>query len=68
MWNLSSFRWLLMEVLIGLSLGTTPLSLAAQGPVGDDVNRDNVSAPAKEDLVAAPTKVDVKPLAHDEEI
>lgn len=48
--------------------GTSTSFLMAQGPGGTTDIPQKVSAPAKEDLAPAPAKVDVKPLARDQEI
>jgi small conductance mechanosensitive channel len=43
-------------------------SVSAQSPVGAANNPPDVSSVAKEDLASAPAKVDVRPVAQDEEI
>lgn len=44
------------------------LTVMAQEPIGKAGEAQKLTAPAKEDLSLAPAKVDVKPIAHDEEI
>ncbi len=48
--------------------GPPTTSLLAQGPGGASDTAPRIVAPEKEDLAPAPVKVDVKPLARDEEI
>ena len=44
------------------------LTVMAQEPVGKAGEAQKLTAPAKEELSLTPAKVDVKPVAHDEEI
>jgi len=60
---------LMRTVVMVVCVCSTPTSsLLAQGPGGTTDIPLRVSAPDKEDLAPAPAKVDVKPLARDEEI
>ncbi len=45
-----------------------PLTVMAQEPVGKAGEVQKMTAPDKQELSLAPAKVDVKPIAHDEEI
>jgi small conductance mechanosensitive channel len=61
--------WLTLTVaMIGCACGVTASSVMAQVP--DDAADDprKISTAEKEDLAPVPAKVDVKPVAHDEEI
>ncbi len=58
----------LRAVLLGSVLCVQSLTVMAQEPVGKAGEVQKLTAPAKEELSLAPTKVDVKPVAHDEEI
>lgn len=57
----------LRAVLLGSVCCVPPLTVMAQEPVSKAGEAQNLPAPAKE-LILAPAKVDVKPIAHDEEI
>jgi small-conductance mechanosensitive channel len=52
----------------GFVCGALPSSLRAQAPEGAVGKRPKTLASEKEDLVATPAQVDVKPVARDEEI
>lgn len=58
----------LRAVLLGSVCCVLPLTVMAQEPVGKAGEAQKLSAPAKQELSLAPAKVDVKPVAHDEEI
>ena len=62
------YRSMLTVAMIGCVCGALTSSLMAQSPVGAADGPQKVSAPEKEDLAPAPAKVDVKPVARDEEI
>ncbi|MDA3878118.1 MAG: mechanosensitive ion channel family protein [Halothiobacillus sp.] len=55
-------------VLLGSVCCMLPLTVMAQEPVGKAGEAPKLTVPAKEELSLAPEKVDVKPVAHDEEI
>lgn len=59
---------IMTAAMFGGVCNTLISSAMAQAPSGADGSRPKVSAPQKEDLAPAPTKVDVNPVAHDEEI
>ena len=59
---------LLQAVLLGAVCGAMTSTVAAQEPVGRAEQPPNLGTPGKEDLSPAPAKVDVKPVARDEEI
>jgi len=54
--------------LLGSVCCVLPLTVVAQEPVGKAGEAQKLTAPAKQELSLAPAKVDVKPVAHDEEI
>ncbi|MGB5251389.1 MAG: BON domain-containing protein, partial [Sedimenticolaceae bacterium] len=58
----------LRAVLLGSVCCVLTLTVMAQEPVGKAGEAQKLTAPAKEELSLAPAKVDVKPVAHDEEI
>lgn len=58
----------LRAVLLGSVCCVLPLTVMAQEPVGKAGEAHKLTAPAKQELSLAPAKVDVKPVAHDEEI
>jgi small-conductance mechanosensitive channel len=58
----------LRAVLLGSVSCVLTLTVMAQEPVGKAGEAQKLTAPAKEELSLAPAKVDVKPVAHDEEI
>ena len=62
------YRLMVTVVMIGCVCGARTSSLMAQSPVGADDGAQKVSASEKENLAPAPAKVDVKPVARDEEI
>lgn len=59
-------RWLVTLGLLGGCGLTSPI--LAQGPEANGKGAQKQTAPNKEDLPAVPAKVDVKPVARDEEI
>ncbi len=59
---------MLTVAIIGCVCGTLASSLMAQSPAGAAEGPQKVSTAEKEDLALAPAKVDVKPVARDEEI
>jgi len=61
------YRLLLTVAMIGCACGVLTSSLMAQLPGSAD-SPQIVSAPEKEDLAPATAKVDIKPVARDEEI
>ena len=54
--------------MLGSVCCVLPLTVVAQEPVGKAGEAQKLTAPAKQELSLAPAKVDVKPVAHDEEI
>ncbi len=58
----------LRAVLLGFVCCVLTLTVMAQEPVGKAGEAQKLTAPAKQELSLAPAKVDVKPIAHDEEI
>ncbi len=64
----SGHNLFLKAVLLGSVCCFLPLTVMAKEPVGKAGEARKLPAPAKEDRSLAPAKVDVKPLAHDEEI
>jgi small conductance mechanosensitive channel len=62
------YRLMITVAMIGCVCGALTSSLMAQSQVGQADSPQNVSASEKENLAPAPTKVDVKPVARDEEI
>lgn len=63
----SGHNLFLGAVLLGSVYCVLPLTVMAQEPVGKAGEAQKLPAPAKE-LILAPAMVDVKPVAHDEEI
>lgn len=63
----SGHNLFLRAVLLGSVCCVLPLAVMAQEPVGKAGEAQKLPAPAKE-LILAPAMVDVKPVAHDEEI
>lgn len=61
-------QWLAMAVILLGVCGGAPSWLQAQEPEKGKPITPQDSAPEKQDLTLAPTKVDVNPIAHDEEI
>ncbi len=65
-------RWsccrLVRAVLLGSVCCAVSVSAVAQGPLGQEGEPHNLITTAKEELSPAAAKVDVKPLAQDEEI
>jgi small-conductance mechanosensitive channel len=55
-------------MLLGSVCCVLPLTVMAQEPVGKAGEAHKLTAPAKQELSLAPAKVDVKPVAHDEDI
>ncbi|HUX29784.1 MAG TPA: mechanosensitive ion channel family protein [Thiobacillus sp.] len=64
----SCHKLFLRAVLLGSVCCVLPLTVVAQEPVGKAGEAQKLTAPAKQELSLAPAKVDVKPVAHDEEI
>ena len=67
----SAYRFrklLLLSVLLGAVCGALTSTAVAQEPVGQAKEPPKLAAPGKEDLSPAAAKVDVKPVARDEEI
>ncbi|GIT97743.1 mechanosensitive ion channel family protein [Sulfurovum sp. TSL1] len=62
------YNLFLRAVLLGSVLCVQSLTVMAQEPVSKAVETQQLTPPAKEELSLAPAKVDVKPVAHDEEI
>jgi len=62
------YRLMLTVVMIGCVCHALTSSLMAQSPVGAADGPLKVSTAEQEDLTHAPAKVDVKPIARDEEI
>ena len=63
------YRLFLQAVLLGAAVQRADLNRAmAQEPTGKPAVPQKLTAPGKEDLSPAPAKVDVKPVARDEEI
>jgi small-conductance mechanosensitive channel len=62
------YRLLLTTAMIGFMCGATTSTLLAQAPAGAADDLPEVSGAEDEDLATAPAKVDVKPVALDEEI
>ncbi len=62
------YQLMLTVAMTGCICCALTSSLMAQSPVGAADGPQKVSASEKEDLAAAPAKVDVKPVASDEEI
>lgn len=58
----------LRAVLLGSACCVLPMTVMAQEPVGKAGEAQKLTTPAKQELSLAPAKVDVKPVAHDEEI
>ncbi|MGB5613745.1 MAG: mechanosensitive ion channel family protein [Sedimenticolaceae bacterium] len=58
----------LRAVLLGFVFCALTSTVMAQEPIGKAGEAQKLTAPAKEELSLAPAKVDVKPVAHDEEI
>ena len=54
--------------MLGSVCCVLPSTVIAQEPVDKASEAQKLTAPAKEELSLAPAKVDVKPVAHDEEI
>ncbi len=65
---LRHYRLLVRAVLIGSVWSVLTSTIVAQELVDNADEPQKVSAPSKAELSAAPAKVDVKPLAHDDEI
>ncbi len=61
--SMLALRWILLGSICGMLSAT----VLAQEPA-DKTGETEKSAPVKQDLSLAPAKVDVKPVAHDEEI
>ena len=59
---------LVRAVLLGAVCGALTSTAVAQEPVGQAKEPPKLAAPGKEDLSPAAAKVDVKPVARDEEI
>lgn len=64
----SGYVLMLTVAMIGCAYGVMSSSLLAQPPVSSVDGAQEVAAAEKEDLAVAPAKVDVKPVALDEEI
>ena len=64
----SCHKLFLRAVLLSSVCCVLTLAVMAQEPVGKAGEAQKSTAPAKEELSLAPAKVDVKPIAHDEEI
>ncbi len=62
------YKLILWAVLLGSVCSVLISAAMAQEPVGKAGEPQKLTAPAKEDLSPAPAKVDVKPVARDEEI
>lgn len=62
------YRLMLTAAVIGWIYGAMSSSLKAQSPGGVGDSPQGVSGPEKEDLAPAAAKVDIKPVARDEEI
>lgn len=58
----------LRAVLLGSVCCVLTLTVMAKEPVGKTGEAQKLPAPVKQELSLAPAKVDVKPVAHDEEI
>jgi len=58
----------LQALLLGAACSVLSLTVMAQEPLSKSGEPHKVAAPAKEELASAPTKVDVNPVARDEEI
>jgi len=65
---LSCYNLFLKAVLLSSVCCMLTSKVMAQEPVGKAGEVQKLTAPAKEELSPAPAKVDVKPVAHDEEI
>lgn len=61
-------RLVCVAVLLAFLFGGLPVMVLAQEPVGKSNGPQSMSGPSKEEVSAAPANVDVKPVAHDEEI
>ena len=62
------YRLLLQAVLLASVYSVLTSTVMAQGPFGKAGGPQKLTAPAKEELPLAPAKVDVNPVARDEEI
>lgn len=62
------YKLVLQAVLLGSVCSVLTLTAMAQEPVGKAGEPQKLSVPGKEELSLAPEKVDVKPVARDEEI
>ena len=62
------YKLVLRAVLLGSVCSVLTSAVMAQEPGGKTGEPQKLSAPSKEDLSPAPAKVDVKPVARDEEI
>ena len=65
---LSCYNLFLSAVLLGSVCCVLTSTVMAQEPVGKAGEAQKLTGPAKEELSPAPAKVDVKRVAHDEEI
>ena len=62
------YKLFLQAVLLGAVYSVLTSTVMAQEPVGKAGEPQKLTAPAKEELSSAPAKVDVNPVARDEEI
>jgi small conductance mechanosensitive channel len=62
------YKLLLQAILLGAVCSMLSLTVMAQEPVVKAGEPQKLTAPAKEELSSAPVKVDVTPVARDEEI
>ena len=63
-----SDRFIYLVVSLTLLFCGYPILVLAQEPVGKSSEPQSLPGPRKKEVLAAPTKVDVNPVAHDEEI
>ena len=62
------FKPVLQALLLGAVYSVLSWTVMAQEPLGKAGEPQKATGPAKEELTSAPTKVDVNPVARDEEI
>ncbi|HUV64881.1 MAG TPA: mechanosensitive ion channel family protein [Sedimentisphaerales bacterium] len=62
------YKLLLQAILLGAVYSMLSWTVMAQEPVGKAGEPQRLNSPAKEELSSAPAKVDVNPVARDEEI
>ena len=61
-------RFIRLVVLLAVLFGGFPVMVLAQEPVEKFSEPQSLSGPSKDEVSTAPAKVDVNPVAHDEEI